>query len=350
MSLKLKSNLGSLNLQIPPIIFGTSCLGNLYNALTFDEKRGIMKKWFTWVSSPVAIDTAGKYGAGLALEVIGKGLKELDVDPQNIIISNKLGWFRTALTAPEPTFEPGVWVDLQHDAIQKISYNGILECYKQGLELLGGNYTTDIVSVHDPDEYLAAATSDLDRKRRLSDIIEAYKALNELKKKGEVKAVGIGAKDWKVIRELTGIIDMDWVMLAVSLTIMNQPPELIALIDDLSGRGVGVINSAVFHSGFLTGGAFFDYMEVDPENETDKALFTWRESFNSICSSFNVKPAEACVAFGMSPPGVISIALNTSNTERIKQNVDLVQATIPEPFWLAMKEKGLIRRDYPYLG
>lgn len=309
-----------------------------------------MHEWFEWVTFPVAIDTAGKYGAGLALEVIGKGLRELNVDQRDIIISNKLGWYRVPLKAPEPTFEPGVWVDLEYDAVQKISYDGILECYEQGLEHMGGNYTTDIVSVHDPDEYLAAATTDLDRTKRLNDVIDAYEALNELKTRGEVKAVGVGAKDWKVIKELTERIELDWVMLAVSFTIMRQPPELMNLINDLSGRGVGVINSAVFHSGFLTGGSFFDYRRVDSTSDSDKSLFSWRDSFNSICSSFKVKPAEACVAFGMSPPGVISTALNTSKPERVKQNVELVLAKVPAAFWLAMKEKGLIREDYPYVG
>lgn len=82
---------------MPPIIFGTSCLGNLYQALYDDVKLEIIKEWFRCVEFPVVIDTAGKYGAGLALEVIGQGLHKMGIKPNEIIISNKLGWLRTSL-------------------------------------------------------------------------------------------------------------------------------------------------------------------------------------------------------------------------------------------------------------
>jgi D-threo-aldose 1-dehydrogenase len=347
--LKLKRKLGKTSLQIPPIIFGTSCLGNLYQALEDDVKFEIIKEWFRCVESPVAIDTAGKYGAGLSLEVIGRGLHMLGINPEEIIISNKLGWFRIPLKTPEPTFEPGVWANLKNDAIAKINYPGIIACYEQGLELLNG-YKTDIVSVHDPDEYLAAADSKKEYDRRFNDILDAYTALFDLKAKGEVKAIGVGSKDWRIIRQLTDIINLDWVMLAVSFTIMNHPADITEYIQELTGRGIPIINSAVFHGGFLTGGQFFDYRLVDRTVEKDKPLFEYRDKFYQICKQYEIKPAEACVAFAMTPPGVVSIALNTSNPKRISQNVNLVKKEIPEDFWRAMKDAGLINRVYPYTG
>ena len=154
-------------------------MGNLYHELTAETKLEIMKKWFEVSESLPMIDTAGKYGAGLALEVIGKGLKKLGVDKDDIIISNKLGWYRIPLTTEEPTFEPGAWVNLKYDAVQKISYSEILECWEQGCELLGGYYKPQVVSVHDPDEYLFAATDATDRAKRLNDIVGAYKGVPE---------------------------------------------------------------------------------------------------------------------------------------------------------------------------
>ena len=348
--LKVKKQLGKTEIYVPPVIFGTSCLGNLYQALSDDIKLDIMRQWFECVETPVVIDTAGKYGAGLALEVIGNGLGKLGIESGQIIISNKLGWIRTRLKTPEPLFEPGVWENIKHDAVQKINYKGILECWEQGCELLGGNYRTDIVSVHDPDEYLEQADSKSDREKRFSDIIEAYNALFELKEKGEVTAIGVGSKDWKIIMELTNRIQLDWVMLAVSFTIMNHPDELVEFIKFLNGKNIGIINSAVFHAGFLTGGDFYDYRKVDPLSEKDKTLFEWRDKFFSICRSFNVKPAEACVMFGMSPPGIVSIALNTSKPDRVRDNVELVSAKIPADFWITMKEQNLINNSYRFVG
>jgi hypothetical protein len=50
-----------------------------------------------------------------------------------------------------------------------------------------GDYRAELVSVHDPDEYLAAAKDGLEQAQRYQDILEAYRALNELKRDGQVK-------------------------------------------------------------------------------------------------------------------------------------------------------------------
>ena len=64
--------LGHTGLEIPRIIYGTSCLGNLYEALSEETKLAISREWFAHHAPPAVIDTAGKYGAGLALEMIGE--------------------------------------------------------------------------------------------------------------------------------------------------------------------------------------------------------------------------------------------------------------------------------------
>ena len=340
--------LGKTEISAPPIIFGTSCLGNLYEALPYETKRDIVDEIFTNVDYPV-LDTAGKYGAGLALEVIGKTLRELGVPPEKAIISNKLGWTRVPLTTPEPTFEPGAWADLEHDAVQNISYDGIRRCYDQGVELLGGGYAPQIVSVHDPDEYINAA-ADSDKQRAFKDILEAYRSLNKMRDQGLVNAIGVGAKDWRIIQRLVDETDLDWVMLAVSFTIYTHPPELIDFINLLQKRGISVINSAVFHAGFLTGGSYFDYQILKAANPQHKKYFQWRETFFDLCKKFEILPATACVQFGISHPAIQSVALNTSNAKRVSQNVQSVTAVVPDEFWLAMKESKLIDKDYPYLG
>ncbi|MGK7393639.1 MAG: aldo/keto reductase [Candidatus Cyclobacteriaceae bacterium M3_2C_046] len=328
-------------IPLKKIIFGTSCLGNLYQSLDYSTKKALVQAWFEQVEPPVIIDTAGKYGAGMALQIVGKILRELKIDPSDIIISNKLGWIRKPLSGSEPTFEPGVWKDLDHDAVQKIDGPGILDCYQQGLKLLNG-YQTQLVSVHDPDEYLAGAKSEDDRLDRLEDIVQAYQVLLQLKKEGKVKAVGIGAKDWKVIRELDQLVDFDWVMLATSFTILHHPTDLLTFLKHLHHKKVTVINSAVFHSGFLTGGDFFDYQIIDPGRADHQELINWRQSFYRICHKFGITPAEACVQYALAPPGISSIALNTSKPERIKQNVAMAEVRIPSGFWMEMKQERLI--------
>jgi D-threo-aldose 1-dehydrogenase len=349
MKLTSRKVLGKTGLTVPQVVYGTSYLGNLYKALPFDQKLALIRKWFECTEKPVVIDTAGKYGAGLALEVIGAGLVKLGIRPEEVVISNKLGWYRVPLTLNEPTFEPGAWVDLQNDCIQTFGYEAILKCFAQGNDLLGGRYRSEVVSIHDPDEYLLAAKDRTDRDQRFMEILESYRALFDLKKEEKVKAVGIGSKDWTIIRELYEHVPFDWVMFANSFTVFSHPKEILDFMDSLNADGVGIINSAVFHGGFLTGGDKFDYREVDPESEKGRMLFTWRDKFNALCSGHSVHPGDACLQFGISHPAIVSMALNTSKPEKMNRNVEILQKEIPGAFWQAMKEKGLIDPKYMYL-
>lgn len=331
---------------LPQVVFGTSGLGNLFVALDDETKCAIVSESVRLSDGPVVFDSAGKYGAGLALEVLGKCLRQLKVSPDKIIISNKLGWLRTELKTEEPTFEPGVWRELKHDAVQKITYDGMMECFEEGNRLLNG-YPSELLSVHDPDEYLDKAKDEGEAKKLYADILDAYRALFELKAQGKAKAIGVGAKDWRTIKRIAADVDLDWIMIANSLTVKNHPQELLDFVAEQSAKGVFIIDSAVFHSGFLVGGDYFNYKPVDAATPDGAALLQWRQEFFAVCKEFAVKPAEACVQFALRVPGVKSIALSTTHAERVKDNIAMAQVKIPDAFWEALRKKGLISAAYP---
>ena len=102
-------------------------------------------------------------------------------------------------------------------------------------------------------------------------------------------------------------------------------------------------------AGFLTGGEYFDYKVVSSSHPEKEKLNSWRQSFFDLCRAYGIEPAHACTHFGMSHPGVLSIALNTSKPENILRNIEYVQSEVPAEFYGEMKKKGLIRIDYPYV-
>ena len=317
--------------EVTPVIFGTSCLGNLYRALPYETKLDLARAWFRTAAKP-AIDSAGKYGAGLALECIGRALNELAVPSDGITVSVKLGWRRKPLSTPEPTFEPGVWADLEYDAEQDISYHGIMRCYEEASELLGGR-RIDLVSVHDPDEFLAGGGS-------VEDILGAYKALFELKQAGRARGVGIGAKDWRASRGLYNDIKFDWVMFACAPTILRHPRELRDFMLKLRDDRVGIIDSALFNGGFLTGGNMLDYRKADPVRDAE--LFQKRTDYLAVCKDFNIAPAAAAVEFGFRQPGVVAVSLNTSVPDRIAMNAAYAEHKSPAEFWAELKRRKVI--------
>ena len=320
------------DVEVTPVIFGTSCLGNLYRVLPYETKLELVKAWFRTAAKP-SIDSAGKYGAGLALETIGRALRELGNPAGSLTVSVKLGWRRKPLATPEPTFEPGVWAGLEYDAEQDISYSGIVRCYEEAAELLGENCPIDLVSVHDPDEFLA-------RGGTLEDILGAYKALFELKKAGRVRSVGIGAKDWRVIRGLYGDIKFDWVMFACAPTILRHPRDLRDFMLKLQSDRVGIIDSALFNGGFLTGGSMLDYRKADPVR--DAVLFQKRADYLAVCKDFAIDPAAAAVEFGFRQPGVVAVSLNTSDPARIPLNAAYARHKSPAEFWAELKRRKVI--------
>lgn len=325
--------------SLPKIVFGTSSLGNLFVELNKETKNELVQAAIEASSSLPLFDSAGKYGAGLALESLAAGLKALDVAPTEVKISNKLGWKRIPLTTPEPTFEPGAWINLKHDAVQDISYQGILDCYQQGNELLG-DYEAKIVSIHDPDEYLASAGDEADLVKRKQDILDAYKALMELRDAGKVDSVGVGAKDVSVIDFISDHVQLDWAMFACSITPYVHEASTLRLLKKLGEQGVDVINSAVFNAGFLIGSDNFDYQKISRESHAQE--FAWRDKFNILCDKFDVKPAEVCVQFSFLFDEIVSVALNSSSPKRVKSNVSLVEASIPDAFWHALRDQGLL--------
>ena len=318
--------------EIPPVIFGTSCLGNLYRVLPYETKLELARAWFRTTARP-AIDSAGKYGAGLALESIGRALRDLAIPSDGITVSVKLGWRRKPLAGPEPTFEPGVWAGLEYDAEQDISYRGIMRCYDEACNLLGGACGIDLVSVHDPDEFLTGGGT-------IEDILGAYRALFELKQSGRVRGVGIGAKDWRVIRGLYESFRFDWVMFACAPTILRHPRELREFMFRLKEDQVGIIDSALFNGGFLTGGSMLDYRKADPDR--DAALFQKRADYLAVCGDFSVDPAAAAVEYGFRQPGVVAVSLNTSDPARIPVNAAYGTYHAPAEFWAELIRRKVI--------
>lgn len=338
--------LGDTGLMVPPITFGTSALGNLYTQLDSQTKLRIVEENLSHTPPLTVFDSAGKYGAGLALEALGESLRSLDIASDRVLISNKLGWVRSPLEGDEPLFEPGVWKGLKYDAVQQISYKGILRCFEEGNTLLQG-IIPQLVSVHDPDEYLAGAGTPAEQEQRFEDILEAYRALGELKKEGLVKGIGVGAKDWKVIPRIYEQVKLDWVMFANSATLISHPMELLAFMRRLEEDRVGVFNSAVFQSGFLVGGDYYDYQLIRPDSMENLRLFNWRDAFFSTCADFDISPAHACVQFALHLPGVNSVALSTTDPSKVKRNVASVGTPVPREFWNELKNRKLIAENSP---
>jgi D-threo-aldose 1-dehydrogenase len=134
-------------------------------------------------------------------------------------------------------------------------------------------------------------------------------------------------------------------MIANSMTIFDHPEELFQFMRLLEKEEVGIVNSAVFHSGFLVGGEYFDYQKMNKTDAGHLKRYKWREQFFELCEAQTIDPAHACIQFALQLPGVSSLALNSTSTRRIRANAEFCTTSIPDSFWDACKEQGMIA-DY----
>ncbi len=185
------------------LIWGTSCLGNLYEALPEETKLATVREMIRHCPGPVAPDSAGKYGAGLALEVVGRCLRKL----------------RVPLREAEPTFERGVWAHLQHDAERRISYDGIRPCYEQGCALLGAPYRPAPCRCMTPIRFWPPAAGWPTSWKRTGRCTNSSR---------------------RARCAIAEVLPLDWVMFACSLTVHTHPPELLefcAAVDTVNSAG-----------------------------------------------------------------------------------------------------------------
>lgn len=290
---------GALGLTVPPIVFGTAALGNVPQVIPEQRKLEICGEWFRHLGPPVFIDAAYRDGDGLALEVLGRMLRRLDIESNEVVIHLTLDADRVAAD------------------------------WEKSCRLLGSEYQPKLVSICDADE-------------------SAWRAVGELKAAGLVLGTGVAARDFSALSSLTPAAD--WMVLTGGFSLMRHPAELLASMTELATREIPIIVSGVFDGGFLVGSNRLDGRVLSAEDLADRSLLTWRTSFAALCHGHGVSPAQACIQFALSRPGVVAVMVNSSHPDRVAENVGYVGGPVPDLFWASMKEEGLLATDYPYVG
>jgi D-threo-aldose 1-dehydrogenase len=290
---------GALGLTVPPIVFGTAALGNVPQVIPEQRKLEICGEWFQHVEPPVFIDVAYRDGDGLALEVLGRMLRRLDIESDEVVVHLTLDADRVAVD------------------------------WEKSCRLLGSEYPPKLISICDADE-------------------SGWPAVGELKSAGLVLGAGVAARDLRTLSSLTP--SADWMVLTGGFTLMRHPAELLASMTELAARQIPIIVSNVFEGGFLVGSNRLDGRVLSAEDPADRSLLTWRTSFAALCHGHGVTPAQACIQFALSGRGVIAVMLNSSHPDRVAENAGCVGQPVSDLFWASMKEEGLLAADYPYVG
>jgi len=313
--------------------FGLGCsqMGGLYRATSDEEVAGVFSA--AWNAGVRYFDTAPFYGYTRSEHRLGLQLADRTRD--SYVLSSKVG----RLLRPDASVRPGDdgWATpYPFRPHCDYSYSGILRSHEDSLQRLGVS-RIDILYVHD----IGRATHGEQHAHYWAQLTTGggFRALDELRRSGQVRAVGLGVNEWEVIDASLREFDLDIALLANRYTLLEQGS--LPLLDECTVRGTAIVIAGVFNSGILAGKNKFDYDEAPP------AIVERVRALQATCTEFGVPLAAAALQFPMAHPAVVSCVVGTRTAAQFQQNQAWFEQPIPPALWYALRERGLIDAAAP---
>ncbi len=318
--------------------FGGAPLGNLYAAVSEDAAEATLAA--AWDAGIRMFDSSPFYGLGLSEERFGRGLSRRPRDAY--VLSTKIGRVLSDCApgeVPQTAFVEPAQRTFRFD----YSYDGVMRSHEDSLKRLKVD-RIDILLVHDIDVWTHGSQDEADRRIKEFFDLGGYRALDELRAAGAVKAIGAGVNEWEVCETLLGLGDFDCFLLAGRYTLLEQE-ALDSFLPLCEKRDVGIILGGPFNSGILaTGaipGALFDYRPAP------SPIMARVARLDAICASYDVKLIAAALQFVLAHPSVKTVIPGANAPKQVDANVALLDAKIPPAFWADLKSQALIRPDAP---
>lgn len=318
--------------------FGCAPLGNLYRTISDEEAQTTLHAAYD--EGIRYFDTAPQYGLGLSEIRLGKALATMD--PPDIQLSTKVG--RLLLDCPSSEVTPEAFVDVPQKRIQfDYSYDGVMRSYEESKSRLNVS-STNILLVHDVDALSQGSQQASDAKVRELFDQGGYRALDELRRTGDIAAIGAGVNQWQVCERLLELADFDGFLLAGRYTLLEQE-ALDSFLPLCIKRDVGIILGGPYNSGILATGAItgakYNYAEAPLE------ILNRVSKIESVCAAHDTPLIAAALQFVMGHPAIKTVIPGAMSAQEVKANVALFERAIPKELWHDLKSEGLIRPDAP---
>jgi D-threo-aldose 1-dehydrogenase len=316
---------------------GGSCFGTLYRDMTDEQAQTTLAA--AYESGMRYFDTAPFYGYGKSELRLGRFLRGVPRD--SFTVSTKVGRYLTP-----PLGQPldyGSWANPLHlRPVFDYSYDGTMRAFEQSANRLGFS-DFDILFIHDADRY----THGDQYERMFGQAMEGcYRALDELRAGGHVRAIGVGVNESDVAARFLRSGRFDMIMIAGRYTLLEQgaASELLPLAQ---AQGVDVAAVGIFNSGILAAPASqaaastYDYAPA-PRDIAERVA-----RLHAVCARHDVPVQAAALQFPLGHPAVSAILIGMSEPEQVRQNRGWARYPIPPALWEDLKAAGCLAPETP---
>lgn len=325
--------IGRTSIDVTVLGFGGATIGGGMAALTDDDGREAVRRAYD--AGIRYFDTAPFYGSGRSEHLVGDELRPRGGWRLSSKVGRRLrpvvasGAEADLRTTPFP-FEP--WYDY--------SYDGAMRSYEDSLQRLGLSHI-DILYIHDIDT--ATHGAETQPKMHRAAMEGAYKALAELRRNGDIKAIGIGVNDAHPISDALDHGDWDVFLLAGRYTLLEQDP-IADLLPAVAKHGASIVVGAPFNSGILVGRNLWNYAPAPAE------VMARAEAIARVCEAHGIPLAAAALQFPLAHPVVASIIPGPRSAAELSQILEWFSLDIPASLWSDLKGENLLLADAPVPG
>ena len=323
-----KRQVGQTGLMIDTLGLGGAPLGGNFAELGYSQAAELID-----AAKQAGIgyfDTAPWYGFGRSERVMGDLLRHTQY-----ILSDKVG----RLLKPGPVDDPvafGMYDPLPFHVVYDYGYDGIMRAFEDNLQRLGLD-RIDILLAHD----IGRFTHGDDNDGHFKDLTEGgYRAMDELRRSGQVKAIGLGVNENAVCMDALGIGDWDVFLLAGRYTLLEQTP-LAELFPACAKAGTSIICGGPFNSGVLVGREMWNYDKA-PAEVVDKV-----RKLGAVADAHAVPLPAAALQFPLAHDIITSVIPGPRDAGELKQIIEWFNADIPGAFWAELRSQGLLEPDAP---
>jgi D-threo-aldose 1-dehydrogenase len=331
MPIFARRRIGRTSVEVTELGLGCATLGGSRIAVSRQQAEAIVGA--AWAAGVSYIDAAPYYGVGQAERCVGDAMRWVPRDEW--VLSTKVGrLLRPRRTAVEDTDRRD---PLPFDPVYDYSYDGVMRSFEDSLQRLG-LARIDILYVHDIGAMQHGREAHPGLMRALRD--GGYRALEELRAAGTVRAIGIGVNEREVLLEALEWGEWDAFLLAGRYTLLEQAP-LDDLLPKCEKAGTSIVVGGPLNSGILAGRDTWNYKAAPRE------IVARVNAIEAVCERHRVPLAAAALQFPLAHPAVAAIIPGPRNVEEFHANVRLLRHPIPAALWADLRAAGLLHPHAP---